>query len=132
MALDPDTRAAIEVVPDTAAQRLESWGFPPPPLEPVVTNEAGEQAYRVYLVTGRAHYAAFHEPRPCPTGTRETVIVLARFNDVAAKCWDVELEGYAGPVTLAVTASYRTGTEAQLGQLTAVMTWAPRAGPRSS
>ncbi len=52
---------------------------------------------------------------------RQRKFIVSRFNDVAAKCWDVELRGFEGPVTLVVTASYRPGTEALLGQLTAVM-----------
>lgn len=75
VALDSATQAEMESVLRTAAAKLESWGFSPPALEPVVANEVGADAYRVYLVTGRDFSGEYH-PRSCAHGLREAVIVL--------------------------------------------------------
>jgi len=68
-------RQEIESVLHEAAVKLESWGFSSPLLEPVVKNEVGVDAYRVYLVTGRPQSGVYHA-QPCHFGIREAVLVL--------------------------------------------------------
>lgn len=76
VSLSEATKLEIQDLLHEAALKLESWGFPPPALDPIVRNEVGADVYRVYLVTDRAGYSGIYHIRPCSHGTREAVIVL--------------------------------------------------------
>ena len=73
-------KTEIERVLREAASRLEAWGFPAPALEPVVTNESGEAAYRVYLVADPEAAPGEYHTEPCGQGLREAVLVLGAEN----------------------------------------------------
>jgi hypothetical protein len=85
--VDPDSIETVDVPDRTiieiqehlrgSAELLESWGFPPPRLEPVVETVTGT-AYRVYLVgsiPGSFALGRYHSPR-C-WSPRENVILLS-------------------------------------------------------
>jgi hypothetical protein len=72
----------IQIALIRSAEWMESQGFSPPRLEPVVRLEDGTEAYRVYLVRGMESIAGIYHGNTCDEGLRNERVIRLDYDDI--------------------------------------------------